>query len=64
MSRTIHVDLKPIPWSFTPLPPIAGLEVHEGNTASDWQLWDTARLEAETPDGRAMRLAEWNHFAR
>lgn len=58
MIKDTGMDLKPIPWSpvsVTPLP-----EVHEGNADFDWQLWDSAidQLEANTPDGRAKRLAE------
>lgn len=62
MTRT--PDLEPIPWEHVPLTPLP--EVHEGNTDFDWQMWDTAlaQIEADTPDGRAKRLAESNPFAR
>ena len=64
MSRTTPVDLPPIPWRPVPVTPLP--EVYEGNTDFDWQLWDTAidQLEADTPDGRAQRLAESTHLAR
>lgn len=58
MIKATGTDLRPIPW--TPEPITALPEVHEGNTDFDWRLWDAAidQLEADTPDGRAKRLAQ------
>jgi hypothetical protein len=51
-------DLRPIPW--VPVSLVPQPEVIEDASDSAWALWDASlrQLEANTPEGRAMRLAD------